>query len=718
MAKPAPIRILHFDENARDRDRVRNALVHAETGFALLPAENRDELELALRSGNFDCVLADVNLPDCGGLEIFDALRATQPDVPVVILTDAGTVEQAVGAMKLGAADYLLKTPENMLHLPAVLGHIVARTALAMQGIDPFRAVTASGMTDARLRHLAQYDALTNLPNLVLLTDRLGQSISNAERYDRAVAVLTIDLGQFRSINENFGRAAGDQVLVEIGRRLSGLVRSGDTVARVGGDSFCTILANLDQEEDVIILARRILDRIAEPLHIGEHQVSLGACLGIGLYPKDGTDADALFNAADIALERARQSGSCGFRFYSREMDADADQRLRLESDLRQAVEQGALDLLYQPQINLANGRICGYEALLRWQHPERGNISPARFIPLAEEIGLIDLIGAWVIRTACRQNKIWTDAGFPLLPMAVNVSPRQFRNDDIVAVVTEALHETGLPGAGLELEITETALLDNLERVTRIVTRLKAMGVLLALDDFGTGYSSLSYLSSLPFDKIKIDQAFIRDITANPVNAAIVNATIAMGRSLNMTVLAEGVEDEAQMLFLHQQRCEAMQGWLFSKALAPAQIGAMLEAGETLKIGADGTAAETLLLVDDEHNILNSLRRLLRGENYQILATTSPREAFDLLARHRVQVIVSDQRMPEMSGTEFLSRVKQIHPDTVRIVLSGYTDLESVTDAINRGAIYRYLVKPWDDDALRAQIRDAFRVAHGQRHA
>jgi CheY-like chemotaxis protein len=239
-------------------------------------------------------------------------------------------------------------------------------------------------------------------------------------------------------------------------------------------------------------------------------------------------------------------------------------------------------------------------------------------------------------------------------------------------------------------------------------------LGVLLALDDFGTGYSSLSHLSSLPFDKIKIDQSFIRDITSNPVNAAIVNATIAMGRSLNMTVLAEGVENDAQLEFLRNRQCEAMQGWLFSKALPSDQLDALIKSGDMLKIGAGKTAPETLLIVDDEQNILNSLRRLLRRESYEILTANSPAAGFELLAKNRVQVVISDQRMPDMSGTEFLARVKQLYPETVRIILSGYTDLESLTEAINRGSIYRFLVKPWNDEDLRTQIREAFRFAHG----
>jgi diguanylate cyclase (GGDEF)-like protein len=570
---------------------------------------------------------------------------------------------------------------------------------------------------DERLQHLVQYDPLTDLPNRALLVDRLGQTIANAERFRRAMALVMLDLARFRNINDALGHRVGDSVLVETSRRLGALVRSGDTVARIGADEFALILANLDQEQDVIILAQRILECIAAPMEIGGQRVAVAANLGIALYPDNGTTPETLFKAADIALDRSRRAGSGTFRFFAQQMDQDAAQRLRLEADLRLALERNQICVHYQPQVNLITGRVCGYEALARWFHPELGPISPGDFIPMAEETGLIDSIGAWVLREACRQNKAWIEAGLPLLPVAVNVSARQFRQADLVELVRSVLAESGLPGGSLELEITESVFLDDIDNVVRVLERIKALGVQLALDDFGTGYSSLSHLSRLPFDKIKIDQGFIRDIISNPINAAIVNATIAMGRSLSMTVLAEGVENESQLQFLRKQQGEAMQGWLFSKALPAEELTELLIAGRALKVGTGETAADTLLIVDDEVNILNALRRLLRRENYNVLIADSPRAAFELLAQHRVQVIISDQRMPEMNGTEFLARVKQIYPDTVRIILSGYTDLASLTDAINRGAIYRFLVKPWNDDELRVQIREAFRVAHGMAH-
>ena len=318
------------------------------------------------------------------------------------------------------------------------------------------------------------------------------------------------------------------------------------------------------------------------------------------------------------------------------------------------------------------------------------------------------------MLKEACRQNKAWQDAGHTPLPIAVNLSVRQFHQPGLLDQITDALRDSGMAPSLLELELTESAFIGDVREAAEIVKGIRALGVQLALDDFGTSYSSLAYLSGFPFDKIKIDQSFVRDITTNPVNAAIATATIAMARSLDLVVLAEGVETDAQMRFLRSHQCEAMQGYLFSKALPAAELAELLGSGRTLEVGAGETARETLLLVDDEPSILSALNRLLRRDGYTILTSESPAAAFDLLAQHEVQVIVSDQRMPEMSGTEFLERVKKLYPETIRIVLSGYTDLETVTDAINRGAIYRFLTKPWDDELLRKQIREAFRVARG----
>ncbi len=823
---PSAIRVLHIEDNALYRQLVRETLTGSDIAFDLTAVADQPGLEHEMAVREWDCILSDMHIGEYSGIDVLKRVRANNPYLPVVILTGTGTEELAVQAMKLGAADYILKTAQHIARLPLALQAVVRAArdaALARQaqvdlqlaatvfhasgegiiitdaarrivlvnpffeqvtgyaarevlGQDPrllrsdahdaayfrsmwesiagsgfwqgelisrrkdgstfssmmtisvvrnpageithyvglFSDMTARKELDDRLRRLTWYDALTGLPNRTLLNDRLDQALGNARRYGRAVAVLVTDLARFRTINDTLGHDAGNAILIEIAHRLNTLGRPGDTMARIGADEFAVVLANLEKDADVIALANHLIEAVTVPIEVAGQRLSVSANIGIGLYPKDGDRPEDLMKAADIALERARLAGIDTFRFFKTEMDLDAERRLRLESDLHGAIERGELQLYYQPQVNLSNGRICGCEALLRWQHPEFGPVSPAEFVPLAEEIRLIQGIGSWVLDTACKQNKSWHDAGLLMQPVAVNISARQFHWSGFVDSVAKALSDSGLPASALELELTEATFIHRDGEVASVLARLKSLGVRIALDDFGTGYSSISRLSGFPFDKLKIDQSFVHGITENPVNAAIATATIAMGRGLDLVVLAEGVETESQMQFLRTKGCEAMQGWLFSKALPADEITALLKTGSTLKVGASETVQETLLIVDDEAGILSALKRLLRRDGYHILTAESPALAFDLLAQHPVQVIVSDQRMPEMSGTEFLSRVKQLYPETIRIVLSGYTDLQSVTDAINRGAIYRFLTKPWDDESLRVQIREAFRVARG----
>ncbi|WP_306603216.1 EAL domain-containing protein [Azonexus sp.] len=565
-----------------------------------------------------------------------------------------------------------------------------------------------------RIQYLSSFDPLTDMPNRNLLADRLAQALITAHRFERQTALILLDLDRFRMVNESFGPPTGDALLQEVARRLKLQVRDGDTVGRQSGTEFGFVMANLGQEQDAISLAQRILESIAVPFTLNEQSLALTASIGISLSPRDGQTADELLKSADIALARAKQAGRNTFRFYSPEMDANAARRLGLESALREVLQRDELAVYYQPQVSLDSGKIIGMEALLRWNHPQFGNISPAEFIPLAEENGLIIPIGEWVLNTACQQARRWHDLGIASpLRLAVNLSARQFRQANLEQMVASALANSGLPANALELEITEGAFIDDAEQAITMCRSLKKLGIKLSLDDFGTGYSSLSYVSRFPFDKIKIDQSFVHDIIENPVNAAIATSAILMARSLNLSVLAEGVETEAQANFLRGRRCDAMQGFLFSRALPASDFEQLLAGRTSLPMSALPSAGtQTLLIVDDEPNILNALSRLLRREGFQILTATSPLDAFEHLAKQPVQVILSDQRMPEMSGTEFFSRVRQLYPDTIRIVLTGYTDLDSVTGAINRGAIYKFLTKPWDDDQLREEVRDAFRLA------
>ncbi|HEX5804160.1 MAG TPA: EAL domain-containing protein [Azospira sp.] len=565
---------------------------------------------------------------------------------------------------------------------------------------------------DTRIQYLSNYDPLTELPNRNLLADRLAQTLLTAQRFQRTVAFIVLDLDHFHAINETLGPAAGDQVLIEVSRRLALQMREGDTLGRRSGDEFAYIMASIAHERDLLMLIARIQEAMAATFEVAGNAVSLSAAIGCSVFPRDGQSAEALARGADIALARARKAGRGATRFFSAQMEEESLRHAGLETALRGALEHNQLSVVYQPQISLDSGSLLGMEALVRWHHPEFGEVAPVEFIPIAEEAGLIAPIGEWVLRTACNQTRRWHDLGQPSLRVAVNLSPRQFRSPNLVALVRQVLADSGLVPSALELEITESAVIDDIEDAVAVCRQLKELGIRLSLDDFGTGYSSLAYISRFPFDKLKIDQSFVRDITENPVNAAIATAAIVLARSLNLTVIAEGVETEAQARFLRSRHCDAMQGYLYSRPLDADRFAKLVAGDKRLALAPAGQEeAPTLLLVDDEPHVLASLSRLLRREGYQILTAGNAQQAFDLLARNTVHVVVSDQRMPDMSGTEFFARVRQLYPQTIRLILTGYTDLDSVTDAINRGAIYKFLTKPWDDDQVREQIREAFRV-------
>ena len=571
----------------------------------------------------------------------------------------------------------------------------------------------------AQLEHQANHDALTGLPNRNLCSDRLAQAISYAQRYGHTVWVAFVDLDNFKLVNDNLGHDAGDQLLRTVAARLSACVRDTDTVARMGGDEFVLVLLDGHDATPSQAMLRKILDSISAPVELAGQEHLVTCSMGVSLYPADSSDPQLLMRYADIAMYRAKEGGRNQVQFYEPAMHARIVERAAIENELRGALARGEMFLVYQPKMNVASGEISGVEALLRWRHPTMGLIPPGRFIGVAEETGLIVALGRWVIHTACAQNKAWQDAGLPPLRVAVNVSARQFRDKALADEVVEALRSTGLQAQYLELELTESMMMQNADEAVATVRRLKKVGVGLSIDDFGTGYSSLAYLKLFPIDYLKIDQSFVRDMLGDPTVAAIVRSVISLGHSLDFRVIAEGVETEGQLAYLRRYQCDEAQGFHLSQPLLPEQFAALLQQDTSRQPAqrADGSRAGTLLLLDDEPNVLSSLVRLLRRDGYHILTAHNAQEAFSLLATHEVQVVVSDQRMPDMNGTDFLSRVRKLYPGTVRIILSGYAELESVLSAINRGEIYRFYTKPWDDQALRDNIREAFRyhaLMHG----
>lgn len=442
------------------------------------------------------------------------------------------------------------------------------------------RDITERKHHEAQLLHLATHDSLTGLPNRALYTDRLEVAILEAQRHARLVAAMYLNLDRFKTINDTLGHEVGNALLQAVAERLEKRIRDDDTLARPGGDEFALVFTDIAQLDDVSELTQKILHSFKAPFRIDGHELFLTASIGIAVYPDDDLTPGGLLKNATIALNRSKDMGGDTYQFYTAEMNAKALQHLLLDNALHHALARGELQLYYQPQVDLATGQVCGMEALLRWQHPELGMISPAEFIPLAEKTGLIGPIGEWVLRTACAQNKAWQLPDRPALPIAVNLSGRQFAQHNLAQTITQILAQTGLTPDLLELEITESTLIQDLQASIAMLHELNALGIAISIDDFGTGYSSLSYLKRFPINAIKIDQSFVRDIHTDPNDAAIVSAIIAMARSLGMKTIAEGVETTEQLTFLRSRECDLMQGYYFSRPVPAEVITQMLNEG------------------------------------------------------------------------------------------------------------------------------------------
>jgi diguanylate cyclase (GGDEF)-like protein/PAS domain S-box-containing protein len=431
----------------------------------------------------------------------------------------------------------------------------------------------------ARIEYLATHDELTALPNRTLFGEMLHATLENARRYQHKFALFFIDLDRFKTINDSLGHDAGDALLKEVATRLKHTLRSSDLVARMSGDEFVVLLPEIVNEKEVAAVAQKILSALIKPLYLAGQECCVTASIGICLYPSDAQTEEGMLKNADIAMYRAKENGKNNFQFYSENMKTQSLERLALETSMRRALERGEFYLHYQPKLDLKSGKINGVEALLRWQHPDLGSVAPNQFIPLAEETGLIIQMGKWVLKTACRQNMTWQRAGLPPVCLAVNLSARQFNDRALLDDIAAALAESGMPAHLLELELTESMVIQNQEYAINVLGALKKMGVKLALDDFGIGYSSLAQIKNYPFDTLKVDRSFIRNLPANTEDGAITDAIIAIGKTLSMTVVAEGVETIEQENFLREHACDQTQGFYFSRPVAPDEFADFLRA-------------------------------------------------------------------------------------------------------------------------------------------
>ncbi len=545
----------------------------AQEGYTLVFAECGEEaLEKAVKLIP-DLMLLDVMMPGMDGFEVCQRLRANPrlAELPIVMITALDDRDSRLRGIEAGADDFMSK-PFDRAELRARVRTITR--------LNRYRRLIE---TEEQLVYLANYDMLTSLPNRNLLLERLRQTLTHACRSHQNVAILALDLDNFQMINDGVGHEVGDNMLREVAQRLTRTVSSmGATVARLSGDEFVVIFDTNNLVKEVSEMAQLMLDNISEQMTLSNHEVVITASIGISVYPSDGQDASVLLKNANTALARAKAAGKNTYQFFTTEMNKVALERLILENQLRKALTHNQLCLYYQPQIDSNTGHFVGMEALLRWQHPKLGLLSPVKFVPVAEEMGLIIPIGEWVLRTACQQNKAWQRAGFPPLRVSVNVSGRQIYPANLLQTVKDALTDSGLNPNYLELELTESMLIseeDNQkDSILAVLNELKAMGVLIAIDDFGTGYSSLSYLKRFPVNTLKIDRSFIRDIGKNEDDAAITSAIIAMAHSLRLTVVAEGVENLEQLTFLQGQQCEIIQGYFFSPPISVEDMTHMLQ--------------------------------------------------------------------------------------------------------------------------------------------
>ena len=577
-------------------------LLRGEDYTILRAHSGKEGLEL-LSQNSVGVIVSDQRMPEMTGVEFLTQAKALYPKAVRIILSGYADLGAVTDSINRGAVYKYLTKPWDNESLCASIYEAFRHHELVQEEERLVHEIEIAkeelGRTNEELAALIQrknnqierishYDPLTNLPNRVLFYDRLEQALALAQRDDRRVGVLFCNLDRFKQINDSLGHAIGDQLLQAVAQRLEAHVQIGDTVARIGGDEFAFVLTNMKEPHEAGDIAQKILDSLAcNPITIGDSEIFAAASIGIGIYPVDGSDTHTVMKNADAALHHSKSEGRNNFQYYAAQMNAMAWQRLTLETALRHALEREEFELFYQPKVDLVHGKIIGVEALLRWNNAERGLVLPGEFIPLLEETGLILPVGEWVLRAACKQARTWQLSGFSDIRIAVNLSALQFRQLDLADIILDIFQQNDLdPGLGsLEMDLTESLLMKNVDETIATLNKLHDRGIIFSIDDFGTGYSSLSYLKRFPISSLKIDQSFVRDLVSHSDDASIVSAVIALGHSLGMIVIAEGVETKEQMHYLRKMKCDEMQGYLFSRPVPAAEMTRLLEIGKCLDL-------------------------------------------------------------------------------------------------------------------------------------
>jgi len=564
-----------------DDEQLRRLLVEIlSSGHQCSEAGSAEQALAYLTADSFDLVISDMNVDSMRGPEVIPQIHSLSPNTIVVLICGRHGIEAAIEAMRAGAFDYITK-PLNVRHVQAAVQRALDHHRLLKEERrykDELESLLRQ--RTAEVNRLAYYDAVTELPNRALFEDRLAQAVAIARRARQVVGILFVSPDQLKKVNDTLGHGSGDRLLREVADRLKSCVTESDTVARLGGDDFALLLAQIGGTQHVVEIIGSIHEVLRPPFDLDGQELFATASVGVSLFPFDSDDSQILLKNAGAALYRAKKSGGNNYQFYTVDMHALAAKRLALETSLRHSIESQEFVVHYQPRVAIDSLQITGVEALVRWRHPQLGLLPPAEFIPLAEDTGLITPIGESVLRTSCRQGRNWQDEGFSPLRMAVNISARQFQQQDIAQMVVRILEQTGMAPDRLELELTESSIMKDADFAIKVLSRLKAMGVKISIDDFGTGFSSLSYLKRLPIDCLKIDQSFVRDATTASDDAALVMAIITLAHNLRLTVVAEGVETEEQLGLLRLLRCDEIQGYLFSKPLAAEALKELLTAG------------------------------------------------------------------------------------------------------------------------------------------